>query len=118
MAEGLVRSFGSSDSHREDEGFGLWREIDRVFDNLARSFGRDGGGSAPAQKGFAREVLASHQELPEVPLNLPSHQELPEIPLNRPAPPAQRSFSEPARRAPEPAQPTFAETPRASYVEA
>src|SRR5258707_13381056 len=73
MANSLVRSFGNTDSHsREDEGFGLWREIDRVFDNLARSFGRES--SAPAHKGFAKDVLAPQHELPEMSLGAePAH---------------------------------------------
>jgi HSP20 family protein len=71
MANSLVRSFGNGDGRpaREDEGFGLWREIDRVFDNLARSFGRDN--DASQHKGFARDVLAP-QELPEIPLSTQS----------------------------------------------
>lgn len=119
MAEGLVRSFGNSDSHRDDEGFGLWREIDRVFDNLARSFGREG--SQQPHKGFAREVLAPQHELPEIPLDqqrqaplpeMPLHQQrqapLPEIPLNQPSTPVHRAASsvDHATRAPA-AQSTF-----------
>ena len=73
MPNSLVRSFGNSDAHprREDEGFGLWREIDRVFDNLARSFGRDS--EHPAQRGFARDVLAPDESMPEIPLNAGAH---------------------------------------------
>jgi HSP20 family protein len=114
MAEGLVRSFGNSDSHRDEEGFGLWREIDRVFDNLARSFGREG--AQQTQKGFAREVLAPQHELPEIPLEQQRSAPLPEMPLHQHravssvdhatrAPAAEstfRTFNEPAR--PEPAR--------------
>ena len=118
MAEGLVRSFGNQDSRREDEGFGLWREIDRVFDNLARSFGRDTG-QAP-QKGFAQQILAPHHELPEIPLQQEPHRELPEMPLHRephrelPEIP----LNQPVQRA-QAAQRSFAEqAPRPSHVEA
>jgi len=108
MANGLVRSFGNTDSHsRDDEGFGLWREIDRVFDNLARSFGREG--AAAAHKGFAREVLAPQHDLPEIPLGAepahshahthapaPAYTPAPAQMTARPAP----SFTEEAPRAP------------------
>ena len=54
----LVRGFGNQDakSQGDEEGFGLWREVDRVFDNLARNFGRDSNRSEIA-KGFAGHVL-------------------------------------------------------------
>jgi len=97
MAEGLVRSFGNSEAHREDEGFGLWREIDRVFDNLARSFGREG--SQQTQKGFAREVLAPEHELPEIPLSQQRSAPLPEIPLHQPSAPSHHQPSAPMHRA-------------------
>jgi len=97
MAEGLVRSFGNSEAHREDEGFGLWREIDRVFDNLARSFGREG--SQQTQKGFAREVLAPEHELPEIPLSQQRSAPLPEMPLHQPSAPSHHQPSAPMHRA-------------------
>lgn len=62
MATSLVRSFAGNDAKakREEDGFGLWREVDRVFDNLARSFGRESGRSEIA-RGFAGEILAPSQ---------------------------------------------------------
>jgi HSP20 family protein len=66
MASSLVRSFGNQDSKAHDEeGFGLWREVDRVFDNLARSFGRDSNRHEIA-KGFAGHVLVPTEPLPMV----------------------------------------------------
>jgi len=66
MASSLVRSFGSdSKSRQEEEGFGLWREVYRVFDNLARGFGRDGGGRQ-GPRGFADHVLAPEEPLPTI----------------------------------------------------
>lgn len=66
MAQGLVRTFGSQSHSREEEGFGLWREVDRVFDNIARSFGRGEGRRHEIAKGFAGEVLAPNEPLPVI----------------------------------------------------
>ena len=62
MAQGLVRTFGVTSSS-DEEGFGLWREVDRVFDNIARSFGR-GESREEVAKGFAGEILAPSEPLP------------------------------------------------------
>jgi len=67
MASGLVRTFGSTNrSSRDEEGFGLWREVDRVFDNIARGFGRGEGQRHEIARGFAGEVLAPSDPLPIV----------------------------------------------------
>lgn len=66
MASSLVRSFGQeSKSHGDDEGFGLWREVDRIVDNLARGFGRDSSRHEIA-KGFAGHVLVPTEPLPTI----------------------------------------------------
>ncbi|MBV9332030.1 MAG: Hsp20/alpha crystallin family protein [Alphaproteobacteria bacterium] len=67
MATSLVRSFAGTDTKakKEEDGFGLWREVDRVFDNIARSFGREAGRSE-ISKGFAGEVLAPSQAIPAI----------------------------------------------------
>jgi HSP20 family protein len=67
MASSLVRSFGnqSAKSQGDEEGFGLWHEVDRIFDNLARSFGRDPNRQEIA-KGFAGHVLVPSEPLPMV----------------------------------------------------
>jgi len=67
MASSVVRSFGNQNakSQGDEEGFGLWREVDRVFDNLARSFGRDSNRNEIA-KGFAGDVLVPSEPLPMV----------------------------------------------------
>jgi HSP20 family molecular chaperone IbpA len=63
MAQSLLDSLGPNRpaSHRNDEGFGLWREVDRVFDNLARSFNRQTSSNIESDRlgpgGFAQEVL-------------------------------------------------------------
>lgn len=67
MASSLVRSFGNqgAQSQRDEEGFGLWREVDRIVDNLARGFGRDSSRHEIA-KGFAGHVLVPSDPLPNV----------------------------------------------------
>src|SRR5262249_3089450 len=89
MASSLVRSFGNQDSksQSDDEGFGLWREVDRVFDNLARSFGRDSSRTEIA-KGFAGDVLA-----PSEPLRAIDEPPMSRTPPQPPAPPPPVSHS-------------------------
>jgi HSP20 family protein len=93
MASSLVRSFGNpqSKSEGDEEGFGLWREVDRIVDNLARSFGRDGNRQEIA-KGFAGHVLVPSEPLRPVDDSPSSHGPEPlravdEPPLVRTPPP-------------------------------
>jgi HSP20 family protein len=87
MASSLVRSFGNQDakSQGDEEGFGLWREVDRVFDNLARSFGRDPNRLEIA-KGFAGHVLA-----PSEPLRVVDETPMSRTPPQPMSPPASHS---------------------------
>jgi HSP20 family protein len=105
MPSSLVRSFTNNNdakSHRDDDGFGLWREVDRVFDNLARGFGRENR-SEMARGGFAGEVLAPQDDIPEVPLNNPgSHVEA--RPVRQPIQ-ARSEVLAPPQTAPAPATP-------------
>jgi HSP20 family protein len=118
MPSSLVRSFGTQEtkSHREDEGFGLWREVDRVFDNLARGFGRENRHEM-VRGGFAGEVLAPQDEIAEVPLNrTPHHME--EVPI-RHSTPARSEVLAPAPSpapAPAPAAPAQATPIRLNRV--
>ncbi len=88
MATSLVRTFGNTNearTQRDDEGFGLWREVDRVFDNLARGFGRENRHEM-VRGGFAGEVLAPQDEIAEVPLNRGAHPEEAPRPPRAPQP--------------------------------
>lgn len=109
MASSLVRNFGSQQdakAHREDEGFGLWREVDRVFDNLARGFGRENRHEM-VRGGFAGEVLAPQDEIAEVPLNRRQHH-MEEVPIRHSTPARSEVIAPshaPAPAAPAPATP-------------
>jgi HSP20 family protein len=113
MASSLVRTFGNTSDakpHREDEGFGLWREVDRVFDNLARGFGRENRNEM-VRGGFAGEVLAPQDEIAEVPLNregpAPRRLHNEEMPLPRAPQQARSEVLAPSHApAPTPATPT------------
>jgi HSP20 family protein len=109
MASSLVRGFGNQDakSQGDEEGFGLWREVDRVFDNLARSFGRDSSRHEIA-KGFAGHVLVPSEPLPMVedepaPMRTPQPSR---APLLGTAPHASASMQAKSEVLTPPAQPT------------
>ena len=88
MASSLVRSFGNQNAKSEgdEEGFGLWREVDRVFDNLARSFGKDSNRSEIA-RGFAGDVLA-----PSEPIRAVDEPPMSRAPQPLSSPPVSRSI--------------------------
>ena len=97
MPSSLVRTFGQdSKSQKEEEGFGLWREVDRIVDNLARGFGRDSNRHEVA-RGFAGHVLAPSDPLrsvdsPSDPLHTVDDPPMSRMP-SRPASPQSASHS-------------------------
>jgi len=104
MPSSLVRSFSNNNAKSQgaDDGFGLWREVDRVFDNLARGFGRENRHEM-ARGGFAGAVLAPQDEIPDVPLNNRGHH-MEAQPVRQPTQ-ARSEVLAPAQAAPTPATP-------------